>query len=358
MNKFMNFAANVQNVFNNDANDFMAFSRLLTDVALGKQEVSKEEANKKIVEVFQSVLGINENSRPGDIRKAVRRNQALLFDIIEETVQNLLVTGWGNDPFFQKYVEQRNLALGDKNEFYSEDESILSVMRVAGNHHDIVRQRLGAGSVQSISTYWCAVKVYSEFERVVTGAEEFAKFITKMYDAYDRYVKNTIYDTMVGYARDLEGEFKVTGTPTTDKLNGLCDLVSTATGYPVIIMGTRTALSKVISLQNGDYISDAMKDEHYRTGTLGMWEGKELVEIPQVFEKNKVGTYKIDNGLLWIMPVTDLKFIKLVNEGDTQLAQITDKDANMDMTYTAEMQTKLGVAVMLNSAFGVYAIEA
>ena len=115
MNKFMNFAANVQTVFNNDANDFMAFSRLLTDVALGKQEVSKEEANKKIVEVFQGVLGINENSRPGDIRKAVRRNQALLFDIIEETVQNLLVTGWGNDPFFQKYVDQRNIALGDKN---------------------------------------------------------------------------------------------------------------------------------------------------------------------------------------------------------------------------------------------------
>ena len=157
MNKFMNFSANVQAVFNNDATDFVAFSNLLTDVALGKQEVSKEEANKKIVEVFQGVLGITKDSRPGDIRKAVRRNQALLFDIIEETVQSLLVTGWGNDPFFQKYVDQRNLALGDKNEFYSEDESILSVMRVAGNHHDIVRQRLGDGSVQSISTYWCAV---------------------------------------------------------------------------------------------------------------------------------------------------------------------------------------------------------
>ena len=104
MNKFMNFSANVQNVFNNDANDFMAFSRLLTDVALGKQEVSKEEANKKIVEVFQGVLGINKDSRPGDIRKAIRRNQALVFDIIEETVQNLLVTGWGNDPFINFIV--------------------------------------------------------------------------------------------------------------------------------------------------------------------------------------------------------------------------------------------------------------
>lgn len=179
-----------------------------------------------------------------------------------------------------------------------------------------------------------------------------------MYDAYDRYVKNALYDAMVGYATTLTGQFKNTGSVTAEKLNALCDLVSTATGRPVIIMGTRTALSKVTALQNATYISDAMKDEHYRTGTLGMWEGKELVEIPQVFEKGKVGTYKIDNTLLWIMPVEDLKFIKLVNEGDTQLAQITDKDANMDMTYTAEMQTKLGIAVMLNSAFGVYDIDA
>ena len=358
MNKFMNFAANVQTVFNNDANDFMAFSQLLTDVALGRQEVSKEEANKKIVEVFQGVLGITKDSKPGEIRKAIRRNQALLFDIIEETVQDLLITGWGNDPFFQKYVDQRNLALGDKNEFYSEDDSILSVMKVSGNHHDIVRQRLGAGTVQSISTYWCAVKVYAEFERVVTGAEDFAKFVTKMYEAYDRYVKNALYDAMVGYATTLTGQFKLTGTLTAEALNELCELVATATGCPVMIMGTSAAISKVIALQNANYISDAMKDEHYRTGLLGMWEGKELIAIPQVFEKGKVGTYKIDNTLLWIMPVTDLKFIKLVNEGDTQLRAITDKDTNMDMTYEQELMTKLGVAVMLNSAFGVCDIDA
>ena len=179
-----------------------------------------------------------------------------------------------------------------------------------------------------------------------------------MYEAYDRYVKNTIYDTMVRYTTELDTNHKKTGNITAEHLNALCDMVSTETGYPVIIMGTRTALSKVTTLQNASYITDAMKDTHQRTGLLGMWEGKELVEIPQVFEKNKIGTYKLDNNLLWVMPVTDLKFIKLVNEGDTQLAQITDKDANMDMTYTAEMQTKLGVAVMLNSAFGVYNITA
>ena len=231
-------------------------------------------------------------------------------------------------------------------------------MKVSGNHHDVVRQRLGAGTVQSISTYWCSVKIYTEFERVVTGAEEFAKFVTKMYEAYDRYVKDTLYNAMVKYATELTGQFKKTGNVTADELNVLCDLVATATGNPVMIMGTRTALSKVIALNDATYISDAMKDERYRTGTLGMWEGKELVEIPQVFKKGKVGEYKIDNTLLWIMPVADLKFIKLVNEGDTQLRAITDKDENMDMTYEQEIQTKLGVAVMLNSAFGVYDIDA
>lgn len=179
-----------------------------------------------------------------------------------------------------------------------------------------------------------------------------------MYDAYDRYVKNTIYDAMVGYSTALTGQFKKTGSVTAENLNALCDIVSTATGLPVMIMGTKTALNSVIGLQNASYISDAMKDEHYRTGTLGMWEGKELVAIPQVFEKGKVGQYKIDNTLIWVMPVTDLKFIKLVNEGDTQLRAITDKDALMDMTYEQEIMTKLGVAIMLNSAFGVYDIDA
>ena len=178
-----------------------------------------------------------------------------------------------------------------------------------------------------------------------------------MYEAYDRYVKNTIYDAMVGYATALTGQFKKTGSLTAENLNALCDLVSTATGYPVMIMGTRTALSKVTALQNASYISDVMKDEHMRTGLLGMWEGKELVEIPQVFEKNKIGSSKIDNTLLWIMPMTDIKWIKLVNEGDVQLSQIMDKDINVDMTYSAEMQVKLGCAVMLNSAFGCYDIE-
>ena len=42
----------------------------------------------------------------------------------------------------------------------------------------------------------------------------------------------------------------------------------------------------------------------------------------------------------------------------TQLMTVADKDANMDMTYEYELQTKLGCGVMLNGAFGCYDIDA
>lgn len=97
-----------------------------------------------------------------------------------------------------------------------------------------------------------------------------------MYEAYDLYIKNTIFDTMVGYANSIPAMWKRTGTLTDTGLREFCMLISTATGMPVRIMGTRPALANVNNLQNVNYISNDMKNEHYRTGALGMWEGIEF----------------------------------------------------------------------------------
>ena len=115
MTKFMTFSNNVQNVFHNDENEYVNFSQLLLDAARGTTEVSKKEADSKIVEIFNNILGIDKDSTPMQRRQAMRQHQAECFNIIEETVQTLILTDWQNDPFFQKYVDVRNLALGDKN---------------------------------------------------------------------------------------------------------------------------------------------------------------------------------------------------------------------------------------------------
>ena len=38
--------------------------------------------------------------------------------------------------WFDKYVDNRNLKRGDKNEFWTDEDVLLSVVKVAGDHHD------------------------------------------------------------------------------------------------------------------------------------------------------------------------------------------------------------------------------
>lgn len=160
MAKFMQFDMNVKNVFDNNENDYNAFNKLMLDYAHNALDgISVKEANQKIVEIFHNVIGCDEKSTKAEIRRGIRRNQAVLFDLIEVVIDDALVSGWQENPFFKEFVEIRNLALGDKNEFYCPDKSVLSVMKVSGNHHDLLRQRLGAGQTFSVETSWYGIKL-------------------------------------------------------------------------------------------------------------------------------------------------------------------------------------------------------
>ena len=127
MKNLMMFNATVQNAFDNDNDKFMNFGALLLDAARGEvQEYSAKEANKKIVEKFRAALGISENDRPQAVKRAIRANKDLVFTLIEETIEEMIVSGWMENPFFMQFVDTKNLALGDENDFYVEDDSILS----------------------------------------------------------------------------------------------------------------------------------------------------------------------------------------------------------------------------------------
>ena len=140
MKNLMLFNNTVQNAFENSNEKFMHFNELLLDSARGTvKEYSAKEANQKIVEKFRAMLGIDANDRSQHVKRAIRANQQLVFTIIEETVEEMIITGWMENPFFNQFVDTKNLALGDENDFYVEDDSILSVSKVSGNHHNIVK---------------------------------------------------------------------------------------------------------------------------------------------------------------------------------------------------------------------------
>ena len=159
MVNFMRFNSTVQGAFDNDEAKFMGFQQLLVEAARKEvKEFSEREANAKIVEKFRAALGIDPTDRPQQVKRAIRANKDLVFTLIEETVEELLITGWMANPFFMDYVDSKNLALGDENDFYVEDDSILSVSKVSGNHHNMIRQRLGAGRHFSVAGEWYGIK--------------------------------------------------------------------------------------------------------------------------------------------------------------------------------------------------------
>lgn len=360
MAKFMQFDMNVKNVFENDESNYDSFNKLMLDYSHDMLDgISAREANDKIVEIFRNIIGCDEKSTKAEIRRGIRRNQNLIFDLIEVVIDDALISGWQENPFFREFVEVRNLALHDKNEFYVPDDSVLSVMKVSGNHHDLLRQRLGAGKTFSVETSWYGIKVYAEFERLLTGLEDFSTLVGKITEAFDRYVNQALYETLIGIGTTLGSQwYKASAINDTTKetLRTLVMDVSMATGSEVVIMGTYAALSKVYDLTNVSWASGDMKNEKYTTGRFGYWEGIRLVELKQGFKLNDTTQYLIANDVLFIMPVGIEPMIKLVYEGDTQTYQVQDAGTHKDMTYDYEVQTKMGIGVITNQKFGYWKI--
>lgn len=132
----LNFSTeNLRNVF--ATKDYNEFSQLMFDTGMGVPKVDANDANNKIREIMFSILGVDNSSSRKELRKAIRRHREEVFEVIEETVENLLVSGWGSNPFFNEFVEIKNMNDGDTNEFYVADDVILTVSELSGNHHDI-----------------------------------------------------------------------------------------------------------------------------------------------------------------------------------------------------------------------------
>ena len=328
------------------------FTRLMIDTAKGSvTQYSTDERNEAIRKHFAEVLGISEDTKGRELRRAVRRNKVALFEIIEDTIDDMLVSGWGDNPFFEACVEQRNLALGDMNSFYVPDNSLLTVSKFSGGTHDLVRQKLGMGSEFAVPTSWYGVKIYEEFERFQAGRIDWAGFINKMYEAFDRKINDMLYKAFTGVDTAIPATYAVTGTLDATKVIDLSDKVATGTGHDVFIAGTRASLSALSNTTNTGWVSDKMKDERNTTGTVGNFEGVETMVIPQAFAQN-TRTFIVPEKKLYVMPKTDNKFIKLVYEGDMMYNEVSDGTTNVDATIEGELQAKLGVATVLGLDFG------
>ena len=316
------------------------------------RHVDSEKVNRKDLEEYLRNTINNDILKGATLFQAYRRNNIVLFEIIEEIVNVTISNDVLDCPFIESFVEFKNRALGDKTAWYSEGDTFLSVASFAGNHWDTNREALDAGAEFTLPKEWVYIHIYDELERFLLNITSFERFTDVIYKSFNKYIKDRLYVQFQNVATSVPSEFSASGN-SEEAIGGLCDLIQAAGGYAgLTIAGTKGALRKLAGIVPDKMFADSQREAKANTGSIGEWEGNKLMVIPQTL---KAGTFELalDDDTLFIMGA-DVKPIKMEFIGDTRTQEVRDGRINNDMTMELQVQTCLGMAMMLPKAFGMF----
>ncbi len=331
--------------------------------AENNRALSKEEANDVLRNACFDLTGLNEKSSLRDIRRAFSKDSGKeFFEVIEEILDVYTPGGWKDNEFFDQFVETRNMKDGDLNEFWAKEDIILNVAKVAGDHHDLIMQKLNEGESYSVPTSVYAVKVGTDIRMFLTGRKDWAEFIEAVSKAMNKAVRDEIYTEFMNAADKMASVsgFSGTGALSSSVKEDFDEIIENVAGInesEVVIMGTKTALKQLGKLTLVDWRSNSQKEAVAETGILGSYEGATLIEIPQRFENNDVASALVDSTLLFIMPVVDYKPVKFVDYGETSL-EVTEVGDTMNDQQSFEVQRRMGAASIITRKFGVWDLDA
>ena len=326
---------------------------LALDLARGdfSLHVDGDKVSKKDLEDHLRETINNDILKGATLYQAYRRNNIVMFEIIEEIVNTTIAEDVLESPFIDAFVEVKNRALGDKTAFYSEG-GLLSVASFSGDHWDTNRQSIDLGEEFTLPKEWIFIHVYDELERFLLGITTLEKLTDKVYKSINKYIQDRLYAQFQNVSNSVPSEFSASGN-SEEALGKLCDLVQAAGGYgSLTIAGTKAALRKLVDIVPDKTFANSQKEAKASTGSIGEWEGNKLMVIPQTL---KSGTFELalSDKQLFIMG-GDVKPIKLEFIGDTRSDMDTTGKKYNDMTMDMQVQTCMGIGMLLPPYFGMF----
>ena len=286
------------------------------------------------------------------------RDHPQLFQLIEEVMPIMIHEGLRGDELAFNMVDYRNLAEGDQNRFWTEDNSDLIVAKIADGSTSIRRQRLNAGQYINIDTEMHAIKVYEELNRMLAGRVDFNTLVDRLTRSYTRDMRNQIlaaFEGVTATTTGLNATYVKTGTFSAPTLRELIDHVEASTGEKATILGTKAGLGKIVdSDANAVALTAASaKEDLYNLGYFGKFYATPMVSMRQV---HKPGTdaFAINDNKIYVMAGND-KPIKFVREGEG-LMVATDAFSNADLTQEYLYGEKYGIGVIFNQKMGIYTL--
>lgn len=275
-----------------------------------------------------------------------------MYALVEELISVIIDEGFKDTDAIFNLVEYKNIADGDEQGFYVEDNSLFVVANSAAGIKGIRRQRIDNGHSVTVDTVLKSVRVYEDLNRLLAGKTSFDQFVNKVAASIKAQTLSDAYAAIEAISATTEGlsaTYVVSGTQdgAEPMLDALIAHVEAATGKAARIYGTKAALKKIKTA----VVADEAKSDLYNMGYYGKYNGTEMVALRQA-HKPGTETFALNDSKLYILAGDD-RPIKIVNEGDGILYE-GDPLSNADLTQEYFFGQPMGVAVVCAEKFGVF----
>ena len=314
--------------------------------------------DEAISDAFFQVLGITdkENCTVKDIVLAFRNESARngVFAIIEEVIREGIINeGWRN-AFFDRFVESRSQARGDKTVFYVEARNELVVSRISKDGRVALdRQRFDEGHELSIRVETYGIKVYEHIARILLGRADWSKLVARLNEAVEQFIAEKTYETFAKVCNNLPSQFRHAGAYNRKQIKKLIANVKRAAGASsVTLFGTDVALEYLEDGMLAEHGTNELKNELVATGGIGTWYGETLVELPNSFRQGSALTKNVmQDDVIFVIPNNVIKPVKMVVE--PELMDINESGVRVDDTIEFAVRFSFGCNVITGCMLGV-----
>ena len=287
------------------------------------------------------------NELAGD-HNAYRRNKLDVFELIEETVDELLPNRIRNT--YEMFAETRTFAQGDKPVFTrkmgkARARQFVSRVGLAGLY-EVFKLDKQSFTVET-TAFGGAAQI--GFEEFLDGRVDFAELTEVVMQGLEDAVYAEVTKALMGALTQLPeaNRHAAAGFSATefDKLLNIARL----DGEVTILTSLELASKLVMPNQ---WISDADKTDVRNQGYVGMYKGARVAILPQYYldlANTKLG---VDPSFAWLLPAGSLneKPIKIAFEGQT----IVDEYTNYDRSREIQVYKKFGVTALMTNNICVY----
>ena len=271
----------------------------------------------------------------------------LLSEVLEETVGEAIINKY-ND-----WVDFRSVALGDTIEFRVPNTDLFEVGIVADGTDNLRRQRIMHGKI-AMQSFQLGVKIYEEFLMFRLGRINWVDLVNRVAKSVDNALMQIIVKQIENAygTQELGDNYTFKGTYADEELVRVIQNVEAKTGQRVAIYGSASALAKV-RMESSALFSERDKEDLRNNGHVGMFNGRECIELPNFMDKND--NLVLSNAHLFIVPA-GTKIIKLLNEGNAEVYEVTDQHNRADNQIEYQFVSRYQLGVLKSNVYGVIEI--